>query len=78
MLVFILILLLIAAIFGVLGTVLEIALIIVLSVILAVCMLGLLGYYWFRHRVREFQRGADGHVERDRRWDELEGRAKDV
>lgn len=78
MLVFILILLLIAAVFGVLGAVLKTALIIVLAVVLAMCCFALFGYYWFRHRVREFQRGAEHRTERDRRWDELEGKAKDV
>jgi hypothetical protein len=54
--VFILILLLIAAVFGVLGTVLKVALVLLLAGLLVVAAIGLLGYYWFRHRMRDYQR----------------------
>ncbi|MEX2274412.1 MAG: hypothetical protein WEA10_02450 [Actinomycetota bacterium] len=56
MFVFILILLLIAAIFGVLGTVLKVAFVLVLAGLLVIATVGLLGYYWFRYRMRDYQR----------------------
>jgi hypothetical protein len=58
MFVLIVVLLLLAAIFGVLGTVLKVAFVLVVSALLAVATLALVGYYWFRHRMREFQRRA--------------------
>ena len=53
---FILILLLIAAVFGVLGTVLKVAFVLVLAGLLVIATVGLLGYYWFRYRMRDYRR----------------------
>ena len=56
MLTFILVLLLLAAVFGVLGAVLKIALILALSIVLAIAVLLWAGWWWFRRRVRAFER----------------------
>jgi len=61
---FILILLLLAAIFGVLGAVLKAALVIALSIALAVAFLAVGGYYYLRHRVREFRRDLEAQQSR--------------
>lgn len=53
---FVLVLLLVAAILGVLGVVLKTALVITLSILLAIAFLSAFAYYWFRWRVRRFQR----------------------
>ena len=59
MLLFIVILLVLAAVFGVLGPVVKVAFVLVLAAMLAVATIALLGYSWFRHRMRELQRAAD-------------------
>jgi putative Mn2+ efflux pump MntP len=77
-LVFILILLLLAAAAGVLGAVLEIALIIVLSVVVAVVLLGWIGLWYLKRRMRQFQRDVEvriGHARRRREAHDVEDSA---
>jgi Kef-type K+ transport system membrane component KefB len=63
-------LLLLAAALGILGAVIKVTLVIVLSFILAVILLGVIGYYYARHRFRRFvkdnqqQPGVPGGSER--------------
>jgi hypothetical protein len=47
-------LLLLAAALGILGTVLKVTLVIVLSFVFAIVLLGVIGYYYARHRFRRF------------------------
>jgi hypothetical protein len=53
---FVLILLVLAAMAGVLGAVLKVAFVLILSLVLAVVVIGAIGYYWVRGRVRSFSR----------------------
>jgi hypothetical protein len=53
---FVVILLLVAAMAGVLGAVLKVALTLMLAFVLAVLVIGAVGYYWLRGRVRAFSR----------------------
>lgn len=74
----ILLLLLLAAAAGVLGAVLEVALIIVLSVVLAIVLLGWIGLWYVKHRMRQFQRDVEvriGHARRRREAHDVEGSA---
>jgi len=66
-LLFILILLLLAAAAGVLGAVLEVALIIVLSVVLAIVILGWIGLWYVKRRMRQFQRDVEVRIDHARR-----------
>ena len=67
MLLFILILLLLAAAAGVLGAVLEVTLIIVLSFVLAIVLLGWIGLWYVKHRMRQFQRDVEVRIDHARR-----------
>lgn len=67
MFLFILILLLLAAAAGVLGAVLEVALIIVLSVVLAIVILGWIGLWYVKRRMRQFQRDVEVRIDQARR-----------
>ncbi|HEX9376155.1 MAG TPA: hypothetical protein VGB19_07955 [Actinomycetota bacterium] len=51
-------LLLLAAALGILGVVIKVALVIVLSVVLSIVLLGVIGYYYARHRFRRFVKEA--------------------
>lgn len=64
---FILILLLVAAIFGVLGAVLKVALVLVLALVLAVTFAAWAGWYWLKHRMRQFEREVDRQREEEAR-----------
>ena len=52
-------LLLLAAALGILGAVIKVALVIVLSVVFAIVLLGVIGYYYARHRFRKFATEAE-------------------
>src|SRR3954464_13079327 len=52
-------LLLLAAALGVLGTVLKVTLVLVMSFGLAIVILGIIGYYYARHRFRRFVKTAE-------------------
>lgn len=67
MFLFILILLLLAAAAGVLGAVLEVALVIVLSVVLSVVLLGWIGLWYVKRRMRQFQREVEVRIDHARR-----------
>jgi hypothetical protein len=56
----VLIVLVLAAMAGVLGAVLKVAFVLVMSFILAVVVIGAIGYYWLRNRVRAIARPAGG------------------
>lgn len=64
---FLLILLLLAAAAGVLGAVLKITLVIVLSLVFAVVLLGYLGAWYVRRRVRGLQRDVERRMDEARR-----------
>lgn len=67
MLVFILLLLLIAAALGVLGAVLKVALVLVLSAILSIVLLAWIGVWFFKRRMRQFQRDVEVRIDQARR-----------
>ena len=69
MITFILILLLVAAVFGVLGAVLKVALILVLSFVLATTVMLWAGWWWFRNRMKAFQRDLELEARRRRAVD---------
>ena len=56
----VLIVLLLAAMAGVLGAVLKVAFVLVLAFVLAVVVIGAIGYYWLRGKVRAFSREVSG------------------
>lgn len=64
---FILILILLAAAAGVLGAVLKVTLILVLSLVLSIIVLAWIGVWYAKRRMRQFQRGVEMRLDRDRR-----------
>ncbi|MGZ5290864.1 MAG: hypothetical protein ACXWEH_00885 [Actinomycetota bacterium] len=64
---FVLILLLLAAIAGVLGAVLKVTLILVASLVLTVVLLGWIGMWYAKRRMRELQRDVEIRLDIARR-----------
>lgn len=64
--VWLVLLLLLAAALGILGAVVKVALALTLAIVLTVVLMGVIGYYYVRHRFRRFvkeqQGGAPGEV----------------
>ncbi len=64
--VWLVLLLLLAAALGILGAVIKVALVLTLAIVLTIVLLGVIGYYYVRHRFRRFvkeqQGGAPGEV----------------
>ena len=67
MFVFVLVLLLIAAAAGILGAVLKVTLILVLSLVLAIVLMGWIGVWYAKRRMREFQREVEVRIDESRR-----------
>ncbi|HXJ66195.1 MAG TPA: hypothetical protein VNN79_20735 [Actinomycetota bacterium] len=56
--VWLVLLLLVAAALGILGAVLKAALVLALGIVFAVILVGVIGYYYVRHRFRKFVKEA--------------------
>lgn len=67
MLTFVLVLLLIAAVAGVLGAVLKVTLVLVLSLFLAIVLLGWIGVWYAKRRMRQLQRDVETRIDQARR-----------